>query len=630
MTFLSIIRSCFHTFKFLTIFLILFFLFPTKSFALIVNHANVDQIETIPDSWLQTARAKKILVRHASVGENINSGLNELSSSNSKYNRSNWTFESRGNPGWLEKINDLKTQVQNQENSFEIFTMKLCYIDQDASSSTYLQEMESLINNYSGKTIILWTMPITSDGDDNHARQTFNQAVRNYAGSHSNVYLFDIADIESHSPTGTAITSNTYEAMYSNYTSDGGHLNSTGAQRVAKAWWYLIARIVGWNGSSTTPTPTPTPTPSPTPTVTPTPTPTPSPTPTSTPTPSLTQTPTPTPNSNQISKPNISTKDLQIKIDWQTSMDTSSYMMYGVTENNLQWKTKTSTGKQHTETISGLLPCTTYFVQAASLQNVQSEISSIVTHGCMNNASISEHIENNISHESGGDLSLSQNNEVKLSFPKQATTEDVTVQIHKLTSQAFLSPNTNPQGYSLLNNRVYQFIAIDNQPRQVSTFNSDISLMMSYTDQEVSNQDPMELLIFWWNGISWKPLENCVVNKLKHTITCQTNHFSYYALFIKSDLIQNQSGIEKQENNLSINTTPKGISIPSILMYSIALLFIFVFGLLLLFIPNLRFAFLQYMKLKIQKLIPTFNQPQQSTPTNISPDENSQEMPKNT
>jgi hypothetical protein len=35
--------------------------------------------------------------------------------------------------------------------------------------------------------------------------------------------------------------------MYSGYSDDGGHLNETGQLRAAKAMWWLMARLAGWN-----------------------------------------------------------------------------------------------------------------------------------------------------------------------------------------------------------------------------------------------------------------------------------------------------------------------------------------------------------------------------------------------
>lgn len=214
---------------------------PTR---IIVDHQQVALFDQIPDSAIANAAALKMMFRHASVGGNINTGLNSLYSQNNKYNRSNWSFQSRGNPGWQQKIDDLVTQAASQATVRDVLSMKFCYVDQDASWSYYRDHMEELMATYPTKKFIWWTMPVMTTG---HAsRDAFNNNLRAYAQTHD-LILFDIAAIESHDPAGNPITNNGYEAMYAGYTSDGGHLNTTGQQRVAKAHWYLMARVAGWS-----------------------------------------------------------------------------------------------------------------------------------------------------------------------------------------------------------------------------------------------------------------------------------------------------------------------------------------------------------------------------------------------
>jgi lysophospholipase L1-like esterase len=80
----------------------------------------------------------------------------------------------------------------------------------------------------------------------------FNVRQREYALLHNKV-LFDLADITSHRPDGTSCFDNRnrgVEAICQDYTNevDGGHLNARGMQRVAKAFWVLMARVSGWQG----------------------------------------------------------------------------------------------------------------------------------------------------------------------------------------------------------------------------------------------------------------------------------------------------------------------------------------------------------------------------------------------
>jgi hypothetical protein len=273
---------------------------------IIADQQAVNQFTTIPQSAIIAASQKRLLMRHASVGQNINDGLDALASQNSIYNRSNWHFEARGNPGWQEKVDDLVSVMGTQTGQYDIFTMKFCYIDPDAQFSYYRDHMEQLETQYPTKTVIWWTIPLTNDGDA-ALRDTFNQLVRSFAQTH-NKALMDIAAIESHDPSGSSVVYNGHEGMYSGYTSDGGHLNAQGAERVAKAFWWLMARASGWNPSgnqtsTVTPTVTLTTTTTPIPTTTKTPTPTSTKTTTPTPTHTITQTVSPTSTLTPIASP---------------------------------------------------------------------------------------------------------------------------------------------------------------------------------------------------------------------------------------------------------------------------------------------------------------------------------------
>ena len=214
--------------------------------SMIINHWYTD-LSAIPDGALSAAIGTLIMVRHASVGGNISDGLNDIYDYDSEYDRSNWDFQNRGNPGWEAKVDDFVTQVSEQLESFNVFTMKFCYIDDDASWEYYRDQMEQLEADYPDKTFVWWTMPITTTG--NSSRDSFNDSVRSYCQANDKI-LFDIADIECHDPSGVKQTdSGGREILYSGYTDDGGHLNTTGRQQVASAFWYLMARLGGWDGA---------------------------------------------------------------------------------------------------------------------------------------------------------------------------------------------------------------------------------------------------------------------------------------------------------------------------------------------------------------------------------------------
>jgi hypothetical protein len=211
--------------------------------AIVAGHTVTD-LGLVPDAAIAAASDLRLLVRRASVGGNISSGLDTLHAQDAKYDRNLWNFQDRGNPGWQAKVDDLVTQTALQASTFDVLTMKFCYIDPNASFTYYRDALLGLEATYPTKRFVWWTIPIETSG--NTARQAFNDQVRAYALANGKL-LFDIADIECHDAAGVKLTdSNGREIMRPEWTSDGGHLSSAGAVRVASALWWLMARIGGW------------------------------------------------------------------------------------------------------------------------------------------------------------------------------------------------------------------------------------------------------------------------------------------------------------------------------------------------------------------------------------------------
>lgn len=203
----------------------------------------------IPRSALDQARGLRMALRHASVGSNIWGGLTTLAGSDpARFAIPSWDGFARGNPGWAAKVTDLATFVAANAGAYDVFQMKFCYIDQDASFAVYRDQLLALEAAYPTKRFIWWTMPLTTSGADNGLRAAFNQQVRAYCAA-SGKPLYDIAAIESHDALGAPVLSGGHEAMAAAWSSDGGHLNDAGSARAAQAMWWLMARLAGWSGS---------------------------------------------------------------------------------------------------------------------------------------------------------------------------------------------------------------------------------------------------------------------------------------------------------------------------------------------------------------------------------------------
>lgn len=237
-----------------------------------VDHRCIDEKDAvIPQASLDAARELRAVLGHESVGFNVVEGLKLLSDQNPQRYRLTVGHDARGpffqrGSGLAEFFVQNMTNVPGKAAAFEqrlagglgapadVISMKLCWADlqqrsdADAAFKDYIAIMEKMGKTYPQAKLVYWTMPLRKETMLNEKRARFNELVHDYAKQHP-IVLFDIADIESHKPDGTLVTDpNGRPIMWEGYTYDGGHLNDTGRTRVARAWWWLTARLAGWAG----------------------------------------------------------------------------------------------------------------------------------------------------------------------------------------------------------------------------------------------------------------------------------------------------------------------------------------------------------------------------------------------
>ena len=264
---------------------------PASGTGLVIDHTSVADFERIPDETIRAASQLHMLLRHASIGKNLDEGLNCLANSfpenrpnfcdqgvppeqvvyDPKYNRSNWTFEPHNlpnpNPGWWKKITNFADRIDayNGDVPFEVVSYTVDYLDVQEGSNLdevffqgqrngnlpNVQDLVALEAAHPDLTVIWWTSNLARVIGSPDS-ETFNQQMRDFAWANGKV-LFDMADIEFHAPDGTPCVDSQgrgLPAICQDYTSEkvGGHLNALGTQRVAKALWVLMARLAGWEG----------------------------------------------------------------------------------------------------------------------------------------------------------------------------------------------------------------------------------------------------------------------------------------------------------------------------------------------------------------------------------------------
>lgn len=237
----------------------------------IIGHNDVAGVAALPQATMDAIGRQRWLFTHASVGGNIIEGLADLHTASpgryrlvtdtagdgsSVYSPPATTVPgtiydaNRGNPGWSEKFAIFDSAVRTSgwhAPKVDMIMNKLCFIDQDANPTNYIASMTALERDYPGTVLVYTTMPLMDNEDaDNCLRNDYNNVVRAHCQTNQGV-LLDIADIESHDPAGNPITftnqGKVYQKLNSNYSSDGGHLNTAGEQRVALGWYAAAATL---------------------------------------------------------------------------------------------------------------------------------------------------------------------------------------------------------------------------------------------------------------------------------------------------------------------------------------------------------------------------------------------------
>ena len=201
---------------------------------------------------LNALRLRKVFFGHNSVGQNTIDGMKRVASTLSirSANSSNlnavigqlgtapalveYLIDNNGNP--LAKINAFENAMKTVGNRVDIAFMKLCYADFPTNINNLIAAYEAAMNrlqrDFPSVLFIHITAPLYdwNASWDNASREQFNTWLRTtYKGR-----VFDLATIESIRPNGTIALSrdNKTIALANEWTSDGGHLNESGANRM--------------------------------------------------------------------------------------------------------------------------------------------------------------------------------------------------------------------------------------------------------------------------------------------------------------------------------------------------------------------------------------------------------------
>jgi len=211
-------------------------------------------------------RALRVFFAHQSVGENILGGVRMLAP-DVRIVRGETPPAS---PAILEtligrneepesKLDHFTRAMKALGNHVDVAMVKFCYIDfsvqtdVNALRQRYQQTMSTLASAYPRTVFAHVTVPLTTTQtgpvaavkrllgrpvwgeEENRIRSEFNQWLR---GTYPKQLIFDLADLEARTPTGSLVTFElrgaAYPRLFEGYTDDGQHLSVDGRRVVAK------------------------------------------------------------------------------------------------------------------------------------------------------------------------------------------------------------------------------------------------------------------------------------------------------------------------------------------------------------------------------------------------------------
>ena len=245
-----------------------------QSGAITANHLAADAFGTIPASYVTSAQTNyRIFYGHTSHGSQVVAGMGMIYAEDSSYaynagsgslsiqEQEGVDLGQEGDLSWASTTRDVLNQTGSNINMVMWSWCGGVSGNSEADITAYLSAMTQLESDYPGVVFVYMTGHLDGTGASGNLRARNNQ-IRSYCQANNKI-LFDFADIESYDPDGnyypdgsdwcewceTWCGSHTCPAPTCVNDDDCQHSVCFNCYRKGCAFWWMMARIAGWDGN---------------------------------------------------------------------------------------------------------------------------------------------------------------------------------------------------------------------------------------------------------------------------------------------------------------------------------------------------------------------------------------------
>jgi len=229
-----------------------------KADAIIADHHSVAEFYSIPESVIQQVKTGyRIFYGHTSHGSQIMTGLTLLYNEDTLYSRPHFKelSDDLGHNGDTSRAPPTRDWL-NDHPDYNLVMWSWCGGCSDNTEegiNIYLNKLNQLEQDYPDVIFIYMTGHLDGTGPKGNLYAR-NDQIRRYCISNDKI-LFDFADIESYDPDGNYYQDesdrctwcDTWCSSHLCPTCDCAHSHCFNCYLKGKAFWWMMARISGWN-----------------------------------------------------------------------------------------------------------------------------------------------------------------------------------------------------------------------------------------------------------------------------------------------------------------------------------------------------------------------------------------------